>query len=78
MNKAMNISEYWGKENNDAQMLANATYVKENFVDKGHLGLQTGQGYYSYPDPAYAAEGFLDVPDVSQAGDIAKFAVLKD
>jgi 3-hydroxyacyl-CoA dehydrogenase len=76
MATVVNILDYWGKENDDAQMLANATYLKKNFVDKGHLGLQTGQGYYSYPDPAYAAEGFLDVPDVSQAGDIAKVAVL--
>lgn len=77
MNTVMNISNYWGKENNDAQMLANAAYVKEHFVDKGHLGLQTGQGYYSYPDPAYAAEGFLDVPDVSSAKEISRTAVLK-
>lgn len=77
MATVVNVLDYWGKENDDAQMLANATYLKKNFVDKGHLGLQTGQGYYSYPDPAYAAEGFLDVPDVSQAGDIAKVAVLK-
>jgi 3-hydroxyacyl-CoA dehydrogenase len=77
MASMVNIFDYWGNENDDAQMLANAAYLKENFLDKGHLGLQTGQGYYSYPDPAFAADGFLDVPDVSKADEIAQIAVPK-
>jgi 3-hydroxybutyryl-CoA dehydrogenase len=28
-------------------------------LDKGHLGIKTLQGIYSYPDPAYARPGFL-------------------
>lgn len=77
MGTMVNIFDYWGNENNDAQMLANAAYLKENFLDKGHLGLQTGQGYYNYPDPAYMAEGFLDVPDIAQASEIAQLTVPK-
>ena len=78
MGTMVNIFDYWGNENNDTQMLANAAYLKENFLDKGHLGLQTGRGYYNYPNPAYGVEGFLEVPDVSQAGDIAKVALPKE
>ena len=72
MNTMYNIFSYWGNENNDAQMLANAEYVKTNFVDKGRLGVQTGQGYYSYPDASFLQEGFLDVPELDQAEAIAR------
>ena len=72
MNTMYNIFSYWGNENNDAQMLANAEYVKANFLDKGRLGVQTGQGYYSYPDASFLQEGFLDVPELDQAEAIAR------
>lgn len=62
MKTAFDISQHWGEVNGDAQMLANAAFIKEHFLDKGKLGVQSGQGYYSYPDPAYAAEDFLKVP----------------
>lgn len=32
--------------------------------------MQTGKGYYEYPDPAYAAPGFLDTPDIFVVADI--------
>ena len=73
METCFNILNYWGTENQDEQMLANAAFIKQHYIDHGKLGLQTGQGYYSYPDPAYAASGFLDVPDPSEA---ASFAAL--
>lgn len=31
----------------DAQRIAG--WLKENYIDKGHLGVATGQGFYSYP-----------------------------
>ncbi|MCY4539263.1 MAG: 3-hydroxyacyl-CoA dehydrogenase family protein [Chloroflexi bacterium] len=34
-------------------------------VERGELGQKTGRGFYNYPDPAYAAEDFLD-PDASE------------
>ena len=77
MGTVYNISEYWGNENSDDQMLANAAYIKAHFLDKGHLGLQTGQGYYSYPNPKYMEPGFLDVPDISEAGPISQIAAPK-
>jgi 3-hydroxyacyl-CoA dehydrogenase len=71
-----NILSYWGNENKDEQMIKNASYIKQRFLDKGLLGLQTGEGYYKYPDPSYQAPDFLDVPDISRAGDLALMAKL--
>ena len=70
------IFSHWGEANKDDQMLANARYIKEHFVDKGILGLQSGQGYFQYPDPSYQAPDFLDVPDISKAKEIALLAKL--
>lgn len=56
---AYNVSVHWGNARGDAQLLKNAAYVKEHFLDAGHLGVKTGKGYYSYPDPAYQQPGFL-------------------
>jgi 3-hydroxyacyl-CoA dehydrogenase len=70
MTTIYNVLSHWGKEHGDAQMIKNAAYLKENFIDKGRLGLTTGAGYYTYPDPAYQAAGFLDVPDVARATEL--------
>jgi 3-hydroxyacyl-CoA dehydrogenase len=35
--------------------------LKEEFIDKGKLGVSTGEGFYTYPNPAYANEDFLKV-----------------
>ena len=32
----------------------------QTYIDRGRLGVKTGQGFYEYPDPAYAQPGFLD------------------
>ena len=76
MKTCFDILTYWGEVNKDEQMLANAKYIKENFMDKGLMGLQTGKGYYTYPNPSYQAEDFLSVPDISAAEDIAKLTKL--
>ncbi|MCP2265003.1 3-hydroxyacyl-CoA dehydrogenase [Promicromonospora thailandica] len=71
MTTAHNVLAYWGEKNGDAQMLANAKYIKERFVDKGDLGLLSGKGYYEYPSPAYQSPDFLSVPDIEAAPQIA-------
>lgn len=38
--------------------LESARYLERNFIEKGHLGVASGQGFYSYPNPAFAAPGF--------------------
>lgn len=35
-----------------------AEYLK-GYIDQGKLGLATGEGFYSYPDPAYLRDDFL-------------------
>lgn len=52
------ITDYWAKKTGDAQAQANADFLKQ-YVDKGHLGYKTNQGFYSYPNPAYTQHDFL-------------------
>ena len=42
----------------DKQAKAIYEYLKTNFVDKGHLGVKTGQGFYKYPNPEYENPDF--------------------
>lgn len=64
------VSAYWGAVNGDAQMRKNAAYVKERFLDQGLQGMMGGEGFYRYPNPAYAAPGFLAVPSTDAVEDI--------
>ena len=36
-----------------------ANLVKTEFIDKGKLGMKTGEGFYKYPNPAYKEKDFL-------------------
>ncbi len=36
-----------------------ADQLKINYIDKGWLGVKAGRGFYNYPNPAYARQGFL-------------------
>jgi 3-hydroxybutyryl-CoA dehydrogenase len=74
MQTALNVLMYWGHRNNDQQMLRNAEYVKTHFVDRGLLGLPTGQGYYRYPNPAYQQKDFLAIPDMSRVPELVALA----
>lgn len=71
MRTAYNVfTSPWSEQNGDpVQMKANAEYIKTNFLDTGRLGLETGAGYYNYPDPEFQKQGFLDVPDASVVTD---------
>ncbi|MFV0303740.1 MAG: 3-hydroxyacyl-CoA dehydrogenase [Paracoccus sp. (in: a-proteobacteria)] len=71
MKTMKNIWEAWGRDRGDEQMSRNARYLQEEFIDKGHLGMATGRGFYSYPAPAYAAPDFLQIPKQSQIANIA-------
>jgi 3-hydroxybutyryl-CoA dehydrogenase len=52
------ITDYWARKTGDAQAQANADFLKQ-YVDRGHLGFKTKQGFYSYPNPAYTEREFL-------------------
>jgi 3-hydroxybutyryl-CoA dehydrogenase len=36
-----------------------ADRLKRDYVDKGVLGFKSGEGFFTYPDPAYERPGFL-------------------
>ncbi|WP_420579823.1 3-hydroxyacyl-CoA dehydrogenase [Reichenbachiella sp.] len=54
-----NVMIHWGEVNKDKQKLANASYLKTNYLDKGRLGIKTKGGFYDYPNPAFKEPGFL-------------------
>jgi len=57
---AYHVEHYWGGRLNDERRLRNAAFLKEQYVDRGNLGVKTGEGFYTYPKPKYQEEGFLD------------------
>ena len=70
------IFSYWGEQLGNQEMLDNAAYLKEHFVDKGLTGIHSGRGHYQYPNPSYQQPGFIDVPDISKAKELAEKAKL--
>lgn len=61
-----NVLSYWGDVYNDEQMKANGRYLQTQYVDKGKLGITNGnpttdqiEGIYSYPDPEYMDNNFM-------------------
>jgi 3-hydroxybutyryl-CoA dehydrogenase len=52
------IVQYWATALGDEQLQKNADFFK-GYVDKGYVGVKTGRGFYTYPNPAYARPGFL-------------------
>jgi 3-hydroxybutyryl-CoA dehydrogenase len=53
------ITDYWARRTGDAQTRKNADFVK-TYVDRGCLGVKTGEGFYRYPNPAWAVRGFAE------------------
>jgi 3-hydroxyacyl-CoA dehydrogenase len=48
-----------GETSSNTQVLESARYLDEHFIQKGRLGVSSGQGFYSYPNPAFAQPGFI-------------------
>ncbi|NII69521.1 3-hydroxybutyryl-CoA dehydrogenase [Microbacterium ulmi] len=46
-------------EAGDETALASARFLDTEFLKKGNLGVSTGRGFYSYPDPAFTQPGFV-------------------
>ncbi len=59
LNTVWDIAAYWARQTGDAQAQTNADFVK-TYLDRGCLGVKSGEGFYRYPDPAYAKPGFVE------------------
>jgi 3-hydroxybutyryl-CoA dehydrogenase len=46
----------------DSELQAGVDRLKRDYIDKGRLGVKSGRGFYTYPDPEYARPGFLKGP----------------
>jgi len=57
---AWKITDYWSRKLFwQRQLRRNARFLKA-YVDRGHVGLKSGHGFYTYPDPAYSRPGFIE------------------
>lgn len=56
---AYNINKMVADKTQDPVKLKIVETLKADFIDKGRLGVATGQGFYSYPNPSYRNEDFL-------------------
>jgi 3-hydroxybutyryl-CoA dehydrogenase len=53
------ITQTKAKLSGDPNIQAGADRLKREYLDKGWLGIKSGRGFYTYPDPAYARPDFL-------------------
>jgi 3-hydroxybutyryl-CoA dehydrogenase len=53
------VMESGAKISGDAGAQAFADDFKRDYIDKGWLGVKSGRGFYTYPDPEYLRPGFL-------------------
>lgn len=59
LNTAFNITSALAAATNDSQLHLAAKRLKEEYIDKGKLGIASGEGFYKYPNPAFEREDFL-------------------
>lgn len=55
---AYNINKMAADATNDPLKIKTVEYLKTNFIDKNKLGVSTGEGFYTYPNPAYKKDDF--------------------
>ncbi|CEA01159.1 putative 3-hydroxybutyryl-CoA dehydrogenase [Metalysinibacillus saudimassiliensis] len=59
INTAYNIVQAKAAATGDAILEQLATMLKTDYIDKNKLGRATGEGFYKYPNPNFAAPDFL-------------------
>lgn len=58
LNTVYNIHKNGAERTKNPMELKKMNYLKEHFIDKGKLGKVSGQGFYSYPNPAFEQPDF--------------------
>ncbi|MEZ7500566.1 3-hydroxyacyl-CoA dehydrogenase [Flavobacterium sp. Arc3] len=56
---AYNINKMEAEKTGDSDKQKVVVYLKEHFIDKGKLGVATGEGFYTYPNPSFKDADFL-------------------
>lgn len=59
MQTIYNVDMLWGEKLGDQKMLNRAAFIKKEYIDKGKMGMSSGEGFYKYPNPRYADPDFL-------------------
>ena len=57
---AYNIVEAKAKATNNEEYKNIAEFLKTNYIDKNKLGIESGEGFYKYPNPSYRNPDFLN------------------
>ena len=53
------VAKLLGETTPNTQALDSANFLNEHYIQKGHLGVASGQGFYRYPNPAFEQPGFI-------------------
>lgn len=53
-----NMSAFWAEKLDDPELRRNADYLK-TYVEQGKLGVKSGEGFYTYPNPEFEDPDFI-------------------
>lgn len=59
INTVYNINKMASEKTQDPLKIKATAFLKEQFIDQNKLGVASGEGFYTYPDPAYKSKDFL-------------------
>jgi 3-hydroxyacyl-CoA dehydrogenase len=56
---AYNVTKTYAELTGEASWKDRSDFIKDNFIDQNKLGIATGEGFYTYPNPACRDADFL-------------------